>query len=183
MATGDVAVGAPGAGSSAALQTPTSKRVINDFSIQVATVNGSGLAIRQPGSAQEHFRDGYSGKRKKPFSLQHRGVADLVYHSRQQTRVRRTQTRNRTARGDECRDRARRHSLAANRRRRHLRREFEPQAISRRRHLLSSSFRQANRCGLSEAKLRKLVRNMIYVGVVALSAAEAALFREQQPSI
>ena len=42
MATGDVAVGAPGAGSSAALQTPTSKRVINDFSIQVATVNGSG---------------------------------------------------------------------------------------------------------------------------------------------
>src|SRR5580693_10817132 len=42
MATGDVAVGAPGAGSSAALQTPTSKRIINDFSIQVATVNGSG---------------------------------------------------------------------------------------------------------------------------------------------
>src|SRR3984957_4905565 len=42
MATGDVAVGVPGAGSSAALQTPTSKRVINDFSIQVATVNGSG---------------------------------------------------------------------------------------------------------------------------------------------
>src|ERR1700739_562977 len=42
MATGDVAVGAPGAGSSAALQTPTSKRIINDFSLQVATVNGSG---------------------------------------------------------------------------------------------------------------------------------------------
>src|SRR5580692_8697627 len=42
MATGDVAVGAPGAGSSAAVQTPTSKRIINDFSIQVATVNGSG---------------------------------------------------------------------------------------------------------------------------------------------
>src|ERR1700693_1537130 len=42
MATGNVAVGAPGAGSSAALQTPTSKRIINDFSIQVATVNGSG---------------------------------------------------------------------------------------------------------------------------------------------
>src|SRR6202050_5858515 len=42
MATGNVAVGAPGAGSSAALQTPTSKLIINDFSIQVATVNGSG---------------------------------------------------------------------------------------------------------------------------------------------
>src|SRR5580698_4271086 len=42
MATGDVAVGAPGAGSSAALQTPTSKKIVNDFSIQVATVNGSG---------------------------------------------------------------------------------------------------------------------------------------------
>ncbi|HTZ60363.1 MAG TPA: 2-oxoacid:acceptor oxidoreductase subunit alpha [Acidobacteriaceae bacterium] len=42
MATGDVAVGAPGTGSSAALQTPTSKQIINDFSIQVATVNGSG---------------------------------------------------------------------------------------------------------------------------------------------
>src|ERR1700760_521774 len=42
MATGDVAVGAPGARSSAAVQTPTSKRIINDFSIQVATVNGSG---------------------------------------------------------------------------------------------------------------------------------------------
>src|SRR6201996_5756120 len=42
MATGDVAVGAPGAGSSTALQTPTSKQVVNDFSIQVATVNGSG---------------------------------------------------------------------------------------------------------------------------------------------
>jgi 2-oxoglutarate/2-oxoacid ferredoxin oxidoreductase subunit alpha len=42
MATGDVAVGAPGTGSSAVLQTPTSERIINDFSIQVATVNGSG---------------------------------------------------------------------------------------------------------------------------------------------
>jgi 2-oxoglutarate/2-oxoacid ferredoxin oxidoreductase subunit alpha len=42
MATGDVAVGAPGAGSSTALQTPSSKQIINDFSIQVATVNGSG---------------------------------------------------------------------------------------------------------------------------------------------
>jgi len=42
MATGDVAVGVPGAGSSAVLQTPASKRIINDFSIQVATVNGSG---------------------------------------------------------------------------------------------------------------------------------------------
>ena len=42
MATGDVAVGIPGTGSSTALQTPTSKRIINDFSIQVATVNGSG---------------------------------------------------------------------------------------------------------------------------------------------
>src|SRR6202167_4276945 len=42
MATGDVAVGAPGTGSSAVLQTPTSKRIVNDFSIQVATVNGSG---------------------------------------------------------------------------------------------------------------------------------------------
>ena len=35
-------MGAPGAGSSAVLQTPTSKRIVNDFSIQVATVNGSG---------------------------------------------------------------------------------------------------------------------------------------------
>src|ERR1700759_1485471 len=42
MATGDVAVGAPGAGSSTAVQTPNSKQIINDFSIQVATVNGSG---------------------------------------------------------------------------------------------------------------------------------------------
>ena len=42
MATGDVAVGVPGTGSSAVLQTPTSERIINDFSIQVATVNGSG---------------------------------------------------------------------------------------------------------------------------------------------
>jgi 2-oxoglutarate/2-oxoacid ferredoxin oxidoreductase subunit alpha len=42
MATGDVAVSIPGTGSSAVLQTPASKRIINDFSIQVATVNGSG---------------------------------------------------------------------------------------------------------------------------------------------
>ena len=42
MATGDVAVGAPGAGSSSAVQAPASRRIINDFSIQVATVNGSG---------------------------------------------------------------------------------------------------------------------------------------------
>ena len=42
MATGDVAVGAPGAGSATAVQTPAIKRIINDFSIQVATVNGSG---------------------------------------------------------------------------------------------------------------------------------------------
>src|SRR6202046_2282185 len=42
MATGDIAVGVPGTGSSTALQTPTSKKIVNDFSIQVATVNGSG---------------------------------------------------------------------------------------------------------------------------------------------
>src|ERR1700689_476994 len=41
MATGDVAVGVPKTGSSAALPS-ASKRIVNDFSIQVATVNGSG---------------------------------------------------------------------------------------------------------------------------------------------
>ena len=35
-------MGAPGTGSAAVLQTPVSKRIINDFSLQVATVNGSG---------------------------------------------------------------------------------------------------------------------------------------------
>jgi 2-oxoglutarate/2-oxoacid ferredoxin oxidoreductase subunit alpha len=42
MAPGDVAVGAPGTGSLTAVQAQNSKRIINDFSIQVATVNGSG---------------------------------------------------------------------------------------------------------------------------------------------
>src|ERR1700689_4082537 len=41
MATGDVAVGVPKTGSSAAVSS-ASKRIVNDFSIQVATVNGSG---------------------------------------------------------------------------------------------------------------------------------------------
>jgi len=35
-------VGVPGTGSSSTLQTPASKKIVNDFSIQVATVNGSG---------------------------------------------------------------------------------------------------------------------------------------------
>src|ERR1700761_3882306 len=71
MATGDVAVGAPGAGSSAVLQTPTSNRIVNDFSIQVATVNGSGSQSANLVLLKSIFRMGIpvSGKNLFPSNI------------------------------------------------------------------------------------------------------------------
>jgi 2-oxoglutarate ferredoxin oxidoreductase subunit alpha len=43
----------------------------------------------------------------------------------------------------------------------------EPQAVSRRRGLLPGPFDKITAAVCAEAKLRKLVRNMVYVGVVA----------------
>jgi hypothetical protein len=52
-------------------------------------------------------------------------------------------------------------------RRRHLRGAAQPQAVSRRRHLLSRPFDKLTAAVCPEAKLRKLVKNMVYVGVAA----------------
>src|SRR6202453_3981414 len=71
MATGEVAVGAPGTGSSAVLQTPTSKRIVNDFSVQIATVNGPGSQSANLVLLKSIFRMGIpvSGKNLFPSNI------------------------------------------------------------------------------------------------------------------
>ena len=77
MATTDVSLHAES-------RPPEQKPVVNDFSIQVATVNGSGSQTRQHRLAAQHFPDGHSGFRQEPVPLEHRRAAHLVHHPRQQ---------------------------------------------------------------------------------------------------
>ena len=94
MATGNVALNAP-ASAPEKKDTGAQKRIVNDFSIQVATVNGSGSQSANNILLKTIFAMGIPVSGKNLFSLKHRGSADLVHHPRQQARVRRTQKRDR----------------------------------------------------------------------------------------
>ena len=167
MATGDVAVGAPGAGSSAALQTPTSKRVINDFSIQVATVNGSGsqsanlvllksiFAMGIPVSGKNLFPSNIAGlptwytirASKHGYVARRREIELLVAMNAETARE---DILSLPAGGAAIYDEAQ--NL----------KQYRDDIIC-----YPVPFDKLTAAVCPEAKLRKLVRNMIYVGVVA----------------
>jgi 2-oxoglutarate/2-oxoacid ferredoxin oxidoreductase subunit alpha len=184
MATGDVAVGAPGAGSSAALQTPTSKRVINDFSIQVATVNGSGSQSANLVLLKSIFGMGIpvSGKNLFPSNIAGLPTWYTIRASKQGYVARRREIELLVAMNAET---AREDILslptggAAIYDESLNLKQYRDDVIC-----YPVPFDKLTAAVCPEAKLRKLVRNMIYVGVVAqllvmdLAAVEKAVRRQ-----
>jgi 2-oxoglutarate/2-oxoacid ferredoxin oxidoreductase subunit alpha len=167
MATGDVAVGAPGAGSSAAVQTPTSKRIINDFSIQVATVNGSGSQSANLVLLKSIFGMGIpvSGKNLFPSNIAGLPTWYTIRASKQGYVARRREIELLVAMNAET---AREDILslpaggsAIYDESQNLK-QYRDDVIC-----YPVPFDKLTAAVCPEAKLRKLVRNMIYVGVVA----------------
>jgi 2-oxoglutarate/2-oxoacid ferredoxin oxidoreductase subunit alpha len=167
MATGNVAVGAPGAGSSAALQTPTSKRIINDFSIQVATVNGSGSQSANLVLLKSIFGMGIpvSGKNLFPSNIAGLPTWYTIRASKQGYVARRREIELLVAMNAET---AREDILslpaggAAVYDESQNLKQYRDDVIC-----YPVPFDKLTAAVCPEAKLRKLVRNMIYVGVVA----------------
>ena len=167
MATGNVAVGAPGAGSSAALQTPTSKRIINDFSIQVATVNGSGSQSANLVLLKSIFGMGIpvSGKNLFPSNIAGLPTWYTIRASKQGYVARRREIELLVAMNAET---AREDILslpaggAAIYDESQNLKQYRDDVIC-----YPVPFDKLTAAVCPEAKLRKLVRNMIYVGVVA----------------
>jgi len=167
MPTGNVAVGAPGAGSSAALQTPTSKRIINDFSIQVATVNGSGSQSANLVLLKSIFGMGIpvSGKNLFPSNIAGLPTWYTIRASKQGYVARRREIELLVAMNAET---AREDILslptggAAIYDESQNLKQYRDDVIC-----YPVPFDKLTAAVCPEAKLRKLVRNMIYVGVVA----------------
>ncbi len=167
MATGNVAVGAPGAGSSAAVQTPTSKRIINDFSIQVATVNGSGSQSANLVLLKSIFGMGIpvSGKNLFPSNIAGLPTWYTIRASKQGYVARRREIELLVAMNAET---AREDILslpaggAAIYDESQNLKQYRDDVIC-----YPVPFDKLTAAVCPEAKLRKLVRNMIYVGVVA----------------
>jgi 2-oxoglutarate ferredoxin oxidoreductase subunit alpha len=167
MATGNVAVGAPGAGSSAALQTPTSKRIINDFSIQVATVNGSGSQSANLVLLKSIFGMGIpvSGKNLFPSNIAGLPTWYTIRASKQGYVARRREIELLVAMNAET---AREDILslpaggAAIYDESLNLKQYRDDVVC-----YPVPFDKLTAAVCPEAKLRKLVRNMIYVGVVA----------------
>ena len=86
MATTDVSLHAES-------RQPEQKPVVNNMSIQVATVNGSGSQSSNTVLLRSIFR-WESRFPVKICSLEHRRAAHLVHHSRQQRWIHRAQKRN-----------------------------------------------------------------------------------------
>jgi 2-oxoglutarate/2-oxoacid ferredoxin oxidoreductase subunit alpha len=184
MATGDVAVGSPRAGSSTALQTPTSKRVINDFSIQVATVNGSGSQSANLVLLKSIFAMGIpvSGKNLFPSNIAGLPTWYTIRASKDGYVARRREIELLVAMNSET---AREDILslptggAAIYDESLNLKQYRDDVIC-----YPVPFDKLTAAVCPEAKLRKLVRNMIYVGVVAqllsmdLAAVEKAVRRQ-----
>src|SRR6201992_169258 len=167
MATGDVAVGAPGAGSSTAVQTPNSKQIINDFSIQVATVNGSGSQSANLVLLKSIFSMGIpvSGKNLFPSNIAGLPTWYTIRASKQGYVARKREIdllvamNAETAREDILSlpsGGAAIYDEALNLK------QYRDDVIC-----YPVPFDKLTAAVCPEAKLRKLVRNMVYVGVVA----------------
>jgi 2-oxoglutarate ferredoxin oxidoreductase subunit alpha len=177
-------VGSPRAGSSTALQTPTSKRVINDFSIQVATVNGSGSQSANLVLLKSIFAMGIpvSGKNLFPSNIAGLPTWYTIRASKDGYVARRREIEllvamnSETAREDILSlpsGGAAIYDVSLNLK------QYRDDVIC-----YPVPFDKLTAAVCPEAKLRKLVRNMIYVGVVAqllsmdLAAVEKAVRRQ-----
>jgi 2-oxoglutarate ferredoxin oxidoreductase subunit alpha len=184
MATGDVAVGVPGTGSSSTLQTPASKKIVNDFSIQVATVNGSGSQSANLVLLKSIFGMGIpvSGKNLFPSNIAGLPTWYTIRASKQGYVARKREIELLVAMNAET---AREDILslptgAA---------AIYDEALNLKQYrddviCYPVPFDKLTAAVCPEAKLRKLVRNMIYVGVVAqllsmdMTAVENAVRRQ-----
>ncbi len=167
MATGDVAVGAPGTGSSAAVQTPTSKRVINDFSVQVATVNGSGSQSANLVLLKSVFAMGIpvSGKNLFPSNIAGLPTWYTIRASKQGYVARKREIDLLVAMNAET---AKEDILSLPTGAAAI--YDEPMNLKQYREdvvCYPVPFDKITAAVCPEAKLRKLVKNMVYVGVVA----------------
>ena len=160
-------MGSPGAGSSTALQTPTSKRIINDFSIQVATVNGSGSQSANLVLLKSIFAMGIpvSGKNLFPSNIAGLPTWYTIRVSKDGYVARRREIEllvamnSETAREDILSlpsGGAAIYDVSLNLK------QYRDDVIC-----YPVPFDKLTAAVCPEAKLRKLVRNMIYVGVVA----------------
>ena len=129
-----------------------SHSVINDFSIQVATVNGSGSQTANTVLMRAIFQMGIPVSGKNMFPSNIAGTAHLVHHPRQQARVHRPPQGNRFPGGHEPGNRARRRHEAGQRRRRGLRRAAEAQRTAQRPALLPRPVRQAGGAGVPRSQ-------------------------------
>ena len=160
MATGDLALGQEQGERSAR------QRIVNDFSINVATVNGSGSQSANSVLLKSIFGMGVPVSGKNLFPSNIAGSADVVHDPRQQGRLCGAQARVGSAGGAESRDGARRHYGAAAGRRGDLRRVPESEQYRDDVVCYPVPFDKLTQALCPEAKLRKLVKNMVYVGVV-----------------
>jgi succinyl-CoA synthetase alpha subunit len=142
------------------------QRIVNDFSIQVATVNGSG-ARRRTSSSALHLPDGHPGVGQEHVPVEHRRAADVVHGARQQGRLHRAQEGSGLPRRDERRDgERRRHDARAGRAVVY----DEPLKLNELRTDLTFypvPFDKIVAGVCTDAKLRRLVKNMIYPGVLS----------------
>src|SRR5271168_4053822 len=182
MATGDVAVGVPGTGSSSALQTPASKKIVNDFSIQVATVNGSGSQSANLVLLKSIFGMGIpvSGKNLFPSNIAGLPTWYTIRASKQGYVARKREIELLVAMNAETAKEDILSLPAA---------AIYDEALNLKQYrddvvCYPVPFDKLTAAVCPEAKLRKLVRNMIYVGVVAqllamdLVAVENAVRRQ-----
>jgi 2-oxoglutarate/2-oxoacid ferredoxin oxidoreductase subunit alpha len=184
MATGDVAVGVPGAGSSTAVQAPVSKRIVNDFSIQVATVNGSGSQSANLVLLKSIFGMGIpvSGKNLFPSNIAGLPTWYTIRASRDGYVARRREIELLVAMNAET---AKEDILSLPAGAAAIYdvgldlKQYRDDVIC-----YPVPFDKLTAAVCPEAKLRKLVRNMIYVGVVGqllnmdMVAVEAAVRRQ-----
>ena len=142
MATGDLALGQEQGAISAR------QRVVNDFSINVATVNGSGSQSANSVLLKSIFGMGVpvSGKNLFPSNIAGLPTWYTIRASKDGYVARKRESEVLVALNPET---AKSDIGAARRRRGHLRRELQPEAVSRRCGLLPGSVRQDHRGHLS----------------------------------
>ena len=146
---------------------PCAKPVVNDFSIQVATVNGSGSQTANIVLLRSIFQMGMPVSGKNLFPVEHRRPADLVHHPRQQEGLHRAQEGNRFPGRDESGDGEGRRALARAGRGRLYDEPLKLNALRSDLIFYPVPFDKLAAAVCPEAKLRQLVRNMIYDGVLA----------------
>ena len=148
-------------------QRTRTERIVNDFAIQVATVNGSGSQTANLVLLRSIFQMGVPCRRQEHVPVEHRRPADLVHHPRQRQGLHRPQEGSRLPGRHEPGDgQGRRPDAGAGRRGVY----DEPLKLNELRSDLifyPVPFDKLMQPITHDAKLRRLVRNMVYDGVLS----------------